>query len=343
MSKRVAFYVRYSSVLQDITSIEDQIRICEAYAKSQGWTVFEIYSDKELSAQSAARPDYQRMLRDSKARKFDIVLAESIDRLCRRTADITDLRDQLAYRGQSIYTVSIGEITQIHAAILGVIAEQFSKDVAQKTRRGQDGSTRRGRVAAGMAYGYDVASRKGNNRVINPKKAEIVRRIFEEFANGVAPAKIAAGLNADDIPGPSGGLWQSSTIRGHAKRQSGILRNRAYIGQIIYGQMQFRKNPTTGRRTSIPGEKPLSIKSPTLRIIPQELWETVAQRLHSISREMAIDPESGLASTGPTANTTYCQVCSNAAPAVAIWQSLAKTATAAQLASVKAPATTPKQ
>jgi site-specific DNA recombinase len=295
MTKRVVIYARYSSILQDVTSIEDQIRTCEAYAQSQGGTVVEIYTDKEISGQSAARPDYQRMLRDSKADAFDVVLAEAIDRLCRRTADTTDLRDQLAFRGQSLYTVDFGEITQLLAAILGMVAELFSKDIATKTKRGQIGATHRGRVAAGVAYGYDIAAGDGSNRAVNSEKAEIVIRIFEEFANGIAPTKIAAGLNADGISGPSGNDWQSSTIRGNAKRGTGILRNQAYIGQIVYGRMKFRKNPTTGKRTSVAGDKPITIDTPDMRIVPQELWDQVARRLKSITREMAIDPRTGLA------------------------------------------------
>ncbi len=102
-------------------------------------------------------------------------------------------------------------------------------------------------------------------------------------------------MNADGIPGPSGGTWQSTTIRGNAKRQTGILRNRAYIGQIVYGQMQFRKDPKTGKRTSLPGDAPLVVKATNLRIVPQDLWDAVSDRLKSISREMATDPDTGLA------------------------------------------------
>ena len=146
-----------------------------------------------------------------------------------------------------------------------------------------------------MAYGYDVSSGTDQNRVINEEKADVVRRIFEDFANGLAPAKIASALNAEGISGPSGGLWQSSTIRGNAKRQTGILRNRAYIGQIVYGQMQFRKDPKTGKRTSILGDNPLTVDAPELRIVPQDLWDAVSDRLQCISREMATEPKTGLA------------------------------------------------
>ena len=129
--------------------------------------------------------------------------------------------------------------------------------------------------------------------MLTPEQGEVIVRIFTEFANGISPARIAEGLNADGIPGPSGGPWQSTTIRGHAKRQSGILRNRAYIGLIVYGQMEFRKDPTTGKRISVPGKDPLVVGAPDLRIISQDLWDTVAARLETISRKMATDDATG--------------------------------------------------
>ena len=48
MSLLVAIYARYSSVLQDACSIEDQIRLCRAYAESQGWEVAATYIEKEM-------------------------------------------------------------------------------------------------------------------------------------------------------------------------------------------------------------------------------------------------------------------------------------------------------
>jgi len=84
----------------------------------------------------------------------------------------------------------------------------------------------------------------------------------------LAPAKIAAALNVEGIAGPAGGLWQSSTIREHAKRQSGVQRTRAYNGQIVDGQMEFRRAPYTGKRTSLPRGSPLIVEAQDLRIAP---------------------------------------------------------------------------
>ena len=47
-----------------------------------------------------------------------------------------------------------------------------------------------------------------------PEEAEIVRRIFREFASGKSPKAIAVGLNRDGIPGPLDRAWGDSSIRG---------------------------------------------------------------------------------------------------------------------------------
>ena len=59
--------------------------------------------------------------------------------------------------------------------------------------------------------------------------------------------------------------------------------------------MEFRKDPDTGKRTSLPGDSPLIVEAQDLRIVPQDLWEAVTTRLEAISRKIATDPTTGLA------------------------------------------------
>ena len=296
MSKNVAVYVRYSDELCSPNSIEDQLYRCNAYAEKEGWRVVSVYSDREISGQTAgARPEFQRMRADAaRGRQFEVVLAEAPDRLARRTADLTDLRDVLAFNGVELYAVSLGLITPAYAAVMGMVAEQYSRDLGDKTKRGQQGATRRGRVAAGVAYGYRAADAEGCNRIISPREAEIVVRIFEEFANGVAPNVIAARLNAEGVPGPRDG-WIGTTIRGDATRQTGILRNRIYVGEIVYGRTIFRKDPRSGKRLSSVATAPMVVTSaPALRIVSDSLWRRVQDRFEANGRKMARD-ESGQA------------------------------------------------
>jgi hypothetical protein len=61
------------------------------------------------------------------------------------------------------------------------------------------------------------------DREINQDEAEIVRRIFREFASGKSPRQIAHGLNRDGIPAPGDEGCGQSTINGNAARGTGIL------------------------------------------------------------------------------------------------------------------------
>jgi site-specific DNA recombinase len=85
---RAAVYARYSSDLQREASIEDQLRLCREAAASRGWTVVIEYADRAASGSSRFRPEYQQLLTDAKAGKFDVVVAEALDRLSRDQEDV---------------------------------------------------------------------------------------------------------------------------------------------------------------------------------------------------------------------------------------------------------------
>jgi hypothetical protein len=128
----------------------------------------------------------------------------------------------------------------------------FLKDLAQKTRRGQIGRVRAGRIPGGKSYGYDVIKdgEDRGRRSINPVEADIVRRIFREYATGKGPLAIVRDLNREGVPGPTGRHWNASALLGSPKRRNGILNNELYIGQIVYNRQRFLKDPATGRRIS---------------------------------------------------------------------------------------------
>jgi len=88
---RVALYARYSTDLQREASIEDQLRLCRGHAERQGWTVVDSYSDRAISGASMLRPGLQELLADASWGRFDVVLAEAMDRLSRDQEDIAGL------------------------------------------------------------------------------------------------------------------------------------------------------------------------------------------------------------------------------------------------------------
>jgi site-specific DNA recombinase len=86
-----AIYARYSSELQRDASIEDQIRLCRQRIEQEGWQYLHAYTDRAVSGASALRPAYQALLEDARRGKFDILLAEALDRLSRDQEDVAGL------------------------------------------------------------------------------------------------------------------------------------------------------------------------------------------------------------------------------------------------------------
>lgn len=100
------------------------------------------------------------------------------------------------------------------------------------------------------------------DRVIEPQEAATVRRIFQDYAKGISPKKIAEQLNLEGIPGPQGGPWGTSTIHGNRDRGTGILNNELYIGQQIWNRLRYVKDPQTGKRVSSAAPMPIGSWSP---------------------------------------------------------------------------------
>jgi DNA invertase Pin-like site-specific DNA recombinase len=288
---RVALYARYSSDSQREASIEDQVRTCRARAEREGWTVTQVFTDYGISGATQLRPGYQRLLEEARTGAFDLVLAEALDRLSRDQEHVAGLYKQLSFAGVGLVTLAEGEISELHVGLKGTMNALFLKDLAQKTRRGQEGRVRDGRSAGGRCYGYRVVrefDHRGEpvrgGRSIDEAEAAIVRRVFREFAAGLSPRAIACRLNAEGVPGPEGGVWQGTTLRGHHARRTGLLRNELYIGRIVWNRMRFIKDPATGKRVSRPNPERewVNEEVPHLRIVDQELWETVQARLGEI-------------------------------------------------------------
>lgn len=281
---RSAIYARFSSDLQDIRSITDQVNLARRYSETRGLTTVGTYEDAGISGASMAnRPGLQRLLSDAAARHFDVVVTESLDRLSRSQADIAMLYERLTFLGVRIETLADGVVSEIHVGLKGTMAALFLKDLAQKTRRGQIGRVKAGRIPGGRCYGYDVVQAVDDRgrRTINTLEAQIVQRIFTEYAAGQGALAIVKGLNSEGIKGPSGGMWNVSALLGSPKRRNGLLHNELYRGTIVYNRQRFVKDPATGKRVSRPNPESewLRQEVPELRIIDDDLWmKAQAQR-----------------------------------------------------------------
>jgi site-specific DNA recombinase len=294
--KRVALYARFSSDLQRDASIEDQLRECVDFVKRHpDWQIVGQYTDYKLTGTNKFRPGFRDLERDAKSGKFDIVVAEALDRLTRDAGDAAHLHRDLTFKGLEIWTISEGKVEAMHVAFKGLMNQQYVVDMRSKVLRGQRGRVENGKVAAGLAYGYAVVRRFGDDgkpvtgeREIVPEKAAVVLRIFQEYAAGKSPLAICRGLEADGISSPSGKhYWSPSTINGSKGKHFGILNCQNYRGKMVWNRTQDVKEPGTNKRViRIKSEDEWVLHDAEhLRIVSDELWDTVKQRQASLAQK----------------------------------------------------------
>lgn len=106
------------------------------------------------------------------------------------------------------------------------------------------GPVENGQSGGGIAYGYTIQHQYDaqgqpirGGREIHEEQAQIIRRIFHEYAHeNKYPKAIAAALSDEGLKSPSGKGWTQSTINGNRKRGTGILNNELYIGQLVWNR-----------------------------------------------------------------------------------------------------------
>ncbi len=126
-------------------SIADQVRLCQRFAREQGWEVVREYSDLQETSASNLRPDYQKMLADLHNGDFDILLAESMDRVARDQEDSAHLYKHTGHLDVAIHTLGEGEMDAMKITFTGLMGALFLAELKRKTRRGLIGSGRQKR------------------------------------------------------------------------------------------------------------------------------------------------------------------------------------------------------
>jgi hypothetical protein len=131
---------------------------------------------------------------------------------------------------------------------------------------------------------HDSAATTGNREIV-AAEAEVILRIFREYAAGMSPKSLARRLNAERCPGP-GGAPNPSTIHGNPARGTGILNNELYVGRLVWNRLRYVKDPDTGKRVSRPNPPSewVTTAVPGLRIVDDELWNQVKARQAEMRR-----------------------------------------------------------
>ncbi len=100
--KTAVIYARYSSDSQTEQSIEGQLRVCQQYAKNNDILIVDTYVDRAMTGTNDARPDFQRMIRDSNKRQWNFVIVYKLDRFSRNKYEATIHKHTLKENGVKI-------------------------------------------------------------------------------------------------------------------------------------------------------------------------------------------------------------------------------------------------
>ncbi len=227
MKKRTVIYARFSSHTQTEQSIEGQLRECYDYAKRQDLTVVGEYIDRALTGTTDKRPQFLKMIDDSKKKTFDYVLVYQLDRFARNRYDSANYKAKLKKNGVRVLSAK-ENITEDASGILieGVLesmAEYYSAELSQKVKRGIKESLTKGYFIGGYGLlGYDTVDKKWT---INPLEAVVVKDIFTRYRNGEKAKDIIDRLNASGIKTKSGKKFTMSQL-------ARIIRNEKYMGVV---------------------------------------------------------------------------------------------------------------
>lgn len=277
---RVALYARYSDDKQNPRSIADQLGLLIQHASSRGWSVVATYTDAAISGASMAnRPGLLSALDAADRGEFDLLLTEEEDRLARNLEHMAHIANRLTDAGAGIATLSTDRVLDMHVAFKGLIAQDYLRNLSQKTKRGMHSNAAKGLATGSRLYGY--RSQPGGEIQIVPEQAQVIRRIFTLYAvDGLQSRAIAARLNAEGVPGPRGGPWVGSTIQGSRQRANGILHTELYAGVKVFGRVEMRKDRQTGKKVTIckPPEEHQRVPVPHLAIIDADLWRRTIER-----------------------------------------------------------------
>lgn len=221
-------YARYSSERQTEQSIEGQLRECREFAEREHIHIVDVYIDRAVSGRSTEhRNAFQNMIADSAKKQFQAVIVYKLDRFARNRYDSAVYKAKLKKNGVRVLSAK-ENITDspegiILEGLLESMNEYYSAELSQKVKRGMRENVLKGKTTGGnVALGYKIGADK--QLEIDEQGAEIVRKIFSDYASGKKFIEIMHDLNAAGWKTSRGNDYNKSSLHR-------ILTNRKYIGE----------------------------------------------------------------------------------------------------------------
>lgn len=197
--ERVAIYNRCSTAEENQkNALAIQAEESLELALQLGWEVVGQYVESQSGTSVDHRIEYQRMMEDLEADKFDIIMIKSIDRLARNTKDWYLFLDCIMRRGVRLYMYLERKFyvsdDALVSGIKAILAEQFSKELSQKIKNAHKRRQEKGlglNITRPM-YGWNKVAKDCYE--INEKEAMYIRKAFELVEEGYGYRRISNEL-----------------------------------------------------------------------------------------------------------------------------------------------------
>ena len=285
---RVAAYCRVStdgeeqlnSFTSQVTYYKDKIR------ENKDWEYVGIYSDEAVTGTKVATRDgFQKMIVDCMDGKIDMVITKSISRFARNTVDTLNFVRKLKsynvavlFEEENINTLTMdGELL---LTILSSVAQQEVQNTSEHVKKGLKMKLQRGEIIGNpRCLGYDFDNQT-KTLTINEEEADIVRFIFNKYAEGYGMERICKDLRT------MGCKTKRGNVRWEARTVAAILTNEKYKGDILFGKT-VTIDPIEKKRVRNGGQgDQYYFEKNHPAIISDELWEKV-NRIYQVKVEEA--------------------------------------------------------
>jgi len=262
-----ACYIRVSTDEQTEFSPAAQLRAIKEYAQKNDIILSKnhIFIDEGISGRTAEkRPKFMEMIALAKAKPkpFDVILVHKFDRFARSREDSVVYKSLLR-KECNVRVTSITEqleddkFSVILEAMLEAMAEYYSLNLSDEVKKGMTEKALRGEYQSNPPLGYDMVNKK---LLIIPEEAEVIKFIFEKFANKeMNMLSLARYLNELGIKTKKGKVFENRSIEY-------ILNNPVYIGKV-------RWTPNTKIKRDYSNPNSIITDGEHTPIIDMEIWE----------------------------------------------------------------------
>ncbi len=277
----VAYYARVSTEkVEQQASIKHQEEHFEELIHSNNrWKFAGSYIDDGISGMHAdKREEFQRMLRDAKLGKIDMIITKEISRFARNTLDSIQYTRELLSYGVCVWFQNDGintidDDSEFRLTIMAGVAQDEIRKLSSRVKFGHAQSIKNGVVLGHRMYGY--SNNQGKLELI-PEEADMVRMIFEDYASGISTPRIEKKLWNMGYRSFKGGKISRDVIKN-------IIRNPKYKGYYCGGKVKV-VDMFTKKQEFLPQSEWIMFKDDGSRV-PQIIDETTWEKANAYLRE----------------------------------------------------------